>query len=76
MLSQVGCGSGLSLRALRDAYLGLSLSWKELRCEGEKGAAESLVVSEGELFELFALQHMALVHEQQELTQQELKQQE
>ena len=46
----------------RDAYLGLSLSWKELRCEGEKALHDqSLVVSEDELFELFALQHMALV---------------
>ena len=41
----------------RDAYLGLSLSWKELRCEGEKALHDqSLVVSEDELFELFALQ--------------------
>ena len=42
----------------RDAYLGLSLSWKELRCEGEKATdtVQSLVVSEDELFELFALQ--------------------
>ena len=37
-----------------------SLSWKELRCEGEKALHDqSLVVSEDELFELFALRHGA-----------------